>query len=204
MKKIYITDIKPLCSDSVFEGLYLKTNEYFKLKIDRKNRREDKNRTLAGAYLLEKCLAEYGVDAERTRISEGEKGKPQIDTFPFNISHSGEYAVIAVGDGEIGVDIEKIKSAPTGLLDRIALPNEKAKISAAKEILRLWTRKEAFAKCLGTGIGEEIWTVDLTGDAFVFKGKAYNLRTFVFDDYYISGFCEEDYPPNEIVKVKLK
>lgn len=39
----------------------------------------------------------------------GEQGKPQIVNFPkkFNLSHSGDYVVCGVSDGEVGVDIQK-------------------------------------------------------------------------------------------------
>ena len=39
----------------------------------------------------------------------GELGKPQIVNIPkkFNLSHSGDYVVCAVGDGEVGADIQK-------------------------------------------------------------------------------------------------
>lgn len=38
----------------------------------------------------------------------GEQGKPQIVNFPkkFNLSHSGDYVVCGVSDGEVGVDIQ--------------------------------------------------------------------------------------------------
>lgn len=195
-------DTKPLCSDNLFQGLYLQTNKYFKLRIDKKNRREDKNRTLAGAYLLGKCLSDCGLNIERVEIYPGEGGKPMIKEFPFNISHSGELAACAIADGEVGVDVEKVKQVSGKILDKIALPTERARISAAKEIIRLWTRKEAFAKCLGTGIGEEIWKADLTGDVFVYRGKTYRLRTFVFGDYYVSVCTEDEFPPEQIEIIK--
>lgn len=200
---IYITDTKPLCSDSLFQGLYLKTNEYFKERIDKKSRREDKNRTLAGAYLLRKGLEKMGVDPDTVRIITTEKGKPYIDGIFFNISHSGERAVCAFGTSETGVDIEKIKPLSERLMDKIALPSERAKISAAKQIVRLWTRKEALAKCVGTGLGEEIFKTDLSEDVVRYEGMTYRFKSFELGEYMMSVCTEFNFPPEKIVNLKL-
>ncbi len=200
---IYITDTKPLCSDKLFQGLYLKVNEHFKEKIDKKKLREDKNRTLAGAFLFKTGMEKMGLSAD-AEIYSSDKGKPYTDSIFFNISHSGNRAVCTFGITEIGVDIEKIRPVSSGLLGRIAFPNERSKVSAEKEILRLWTRKEAFAKCLGTGIGEEIWKVDLTADVFSYKSEIYRLKTFLLEDYYISVCVKDDFPPEEIEKITLR
>lgn len=197
-------NVKPLLSESLYQGLYLKTNEYFRKKIDIKKIREDKIRTLAGAYLLSYGLKKLGFDPDKVKIETVEKGKPYIAGTFFNISHSGDLAVCAFGDSEIGVDIEKIKPASERVKNKIALPSERAKISAAKQIIRLWTRKEAFGKCLGSGIGEYIFKIDLMGDTVYYGGNTYGIRTLCFDEYYLSVCTENNMPSTEIIKVKPK
>ena len=199
---IYITDTKPLCSDKLFQGLYLKTNDYFKEKIGKKKLREDKNRTLAGAFLLKTGMEKMGLKDE-VKIYSSEKGKPYIDGLFFNISHSGEKVVCAFGTSEIGVDIEKIKPLSDRLLKKISLPSERTKISAAKQIVRLWTRKEAIAKCVGTGLGEEIFRTDLSEDVVRYNGVTYRLKSFVLDEYILSVCSEFDFPPEKIEKITL-
>ena len=199
---IYITDTKPLFGDNLFRGLYLKTFDYFKEKIDKKKLREDQNRTLAGAALLRKGLEKMGVSTD-VRINEAPKGKPYIDGVFFNISHSGEKAVCAFGKNEIGVDIEKIKPLSERLMDKIALPNERAKISAANQIVRLWTRKEALAKCVGEGLGEEIFKTDLSEDVVRYGGMTYRLKSFELGEYMLSVCTEFDFPPEKIINIKL-
>lgn len=46
----------------------------------------------------------------------GEHGKPQIVNFPkkFNLSHSGDYVVCGVSDGEVGVDIQNGSPSKSG------------------------------------------------------------------------------------------
>ena len=200
---IYITDTKPLCSDKLFQGLYLKTNDHFKEKIDKKKLREDKNRTLAGAFLLKAGMEKLCLKTD-VKIYSSDKGKPYIDGLFFNISHSGDRAVCAFGTSEIGVDIEKIKPLSDRLMQKIALPSERAKISAAKQIVRLWTRKEALAKCVGTGLGDEIFKTDLSEDIVRLNGVTYRLKSFELDEYMLSVCSEFDFPPEKIEKVTIR
>jgi 4'-phosphopantetheinyl transferase len=107
-----------------------------------------------------------------------EHGKPRITNpaaqdIRFNVSHSGEQAVVAVVSGrEIGVDVEQIREnmeidslaerffsiAEKDFLRR--LPQEE-KLST---FFRFWTCKEAFLKAQAVGLSRSLasFTVDLT------------------------------------------
>ena len=56
----------------------------------------------------------------------GELGKPQIVNIPkkFNLSHSGDYVVCAVGDGEVGADIQKWVPYKERTAERFFAPTE--------------------------------------------------------------------------------
>ena len=70
-------------------------------------RGEDTKRTLAGRILLKKMIKRlYGK--EDFKLCYNENGKPLCDFCYFNISHSGDYAVCAVSEREIGVDTEQM------------------------------------------------------------------------------------------------
>ncbi len=94
-------------------------------------------------------------------------GKPRLaDTqenqgLVFNISHSGEYAVLAFAhDIALGVDIELPRSRLDldGLADFCLAPEEREwwrtlpTDERLSEFLRLWVSKEAFVKAAGRGI----------------------------------------------------
>lgn len=109
--------------------------------------------------------AELGVSPESLQFSLGEHGKPRIEAAPscqFNVSHSGELALIGFaqpGD-EIGVDIEvlRVMSNSEALAERHYVGGELAAVLAASgperdlAFLRVWTRKEACMKAVGSGL----------------------------------------------------
>ena len=68
-------------------------------------RGEDTKRTLAGRILLKKMIKRlYGK--EDFKLYYNENGKPLCDFCFFSISHSGDFAAVAVSDNQVGVDIQ--------------------------------------------------------------------------------------------------
>lgn len=102
---------------------------------------------------------------EEIKINKAEHGKPYLPDTPelaFNLSHSADAMVIAVGwNCQLGVDIESCKprASLAGLVDKCFAEEEIAywqKLPEAQKIpefYRFWTRKEAFVKATGRGIG---------------------------------------------------
>lgn len=96
-------------------------------------------------------------------------GKPALDLEPrgeplhFNLSHSGELALVALSPaGPVGVDVETLAQATERAPDLAwALsPLERHQLAAlpwpqrALATYRCWTRKEALLKAVGCGIGQ--------------------------------------------------
>lgn len=77
-----------------------------------------------------------------------ELDKKPIMTPPdlhFNISHSGEYTLIAISEKKVGIDIQQHKPISYDIiLNRFFHKNDKAQ--TLKEFYDLWTAKEAFIK----------------------------------------------------------
>ncbi len=145
----------------------------------------DRKRCIAGGLLLKKYLGD-------TRIYTDEFGKPRAGSgVCFNLSHSGDWVALVLGEDEVGCDIERIKQADALRLGKIVFTeNELRRISDSPDRLgvfyTLWTKKEALLKCMGKGFHRSAKTVDVSGRSFSEDGSVYNLSTQLFADYAIS------------------
>ncbi|MEU6421606.1 4'-phosphopantetheinyl transferase family protein [Streptomyces spiralis] len=81
----------------------------------------------------------------------------------FSLSHSSGMALIGIAAVPIGVDVEEVPGTSTVKVCSTAVhPDERAEIEAVPATLRraafgqLWTRKEAYLKGLGTGLGRPL------------------------------------------------
>jgi 4'-phosphopantetheinyl transferase len=134
----------------------------------------DARRYRAAHVALREVLAQAtGVAAAALRFVEGRHGKPALvarAACRFNLSHAADLALIAVSPThDVGVDVEMHRPVE----DREALSRtcfterERAQLAAVAPsardaaFLRLWTRKEACLKALGTGLSVDPATVEV-------------------------------------------
>jgi 4'-phosphopantetheinyl transferase len=117
---------------------------------------------------LRRVLAQYtGQAAAGVALRYTAYGKPELAEggLQFNVSHSGQHALIAVSREAIGVDLEwtaypGFELAP--LIDLVCHAREKAQLDQldgeARFMLfhRIWTQKEAYCKALGLGLQEHL------------------------------------------------
>lgn len=97
----------------------------------------------------------------------GAHGKPCLAAswaasgLTFNLSHSGDVALVAVGKNRaLGVDVEQVRAdrATVRLAERFFAPEEVAVFSAlppaqwTEAFFNAWTRKEAYIKAHGKGL----------------------------------------------------
>lgn len=137
-----------------------------------------KEEFIASRWLLRKVLAGYtGVTADTVAFLRSDKGKPYLphSDIQFSLSHSGHWALLAVGNANlIGVDIEGVRATRDllAIAESYYHPHEFAQLQTlegaaqADYFYRLWTLKEAFFKALGTGISAGLEKVhfSLEGD----------------------------------------
>jgi 4'-phosphopantetheinyl transferase len=128
--------------------------------------------------LLRFILAKYLHVAPATiEFDYGIAGKPSLVTIgsrhplQFSLAHSGGTALVAVTrENDIGIDIERLALGRdlTQLAEHSLTPNEWEMWSNAltacqrKIFYRLWVRKEAYLKGIGTGLTFPVNRVDVS------------------------------------------
>jgi 4'-phosphopantetheinyl transferase len=130
-------------------------------------------RHILGAYL--------GIPAREVAIRTDRRGKPHLDStrhgahLRFNLSHSRDLALVALGDREIGVDVEAARPAcdADALVGRYFSREEcdeylaLAPAERPRAFFAAWTLKEAYLKARGEGLagGLDGCTVPMHPDA---------------------------------------
>jgi 4'-phosphopantetheinyl transferase len=133
------------------------------LRAGRMKSPQGRTRAVVARAALRKLLAaELGRTPEELVFTVGPHGKPRLDDessgVRFNLSHSGELALIAIARGavEVGVDLEEVqpRADMSGVARRVFTEAEREAVEAGGEIAfyRHWVAKEAFVKATGRGI----------------------------------------------------
>jgi 4'-phosphopantetheinyl transferase len=132
---------------------------------------------VAHGRLRELLAPLVGIAATAIEFTAGTDGKPVLagvatgSELHFNLSHSGTLGLIGWSWGrEVGVDVEVWRSMRDegALVRRYFSAHEVAAWEALPPVQRheaffnLWTRKEAYVKALGHGLGLPLHSFDVT------------------------------------------
>jgi 4'-phosphopantetheinyl transferase len=136
-----------------------RANRYFHLK--------DKNRSIISRGALRIILGKYlNQRPDLIEFGIGKNKKPYIlntneTDLHYNISHSGDWILIAISNSETGADTEFINHdfryteviADNFTADEISYVKQNASVD---RFFMLWTRKEALTKATAKGLDEDL------------------------------------------------
>ena len=168
----------------------------------------DALRCLAAGLLL------YGAFGERARnahFEHGKRGKPFLqDVSQFNLTHAGDYAVLALSKEAVGVDLERIRGINwSRVAERFFHPDEQRFLAEAADpqttFFTIWTLKESYLKAIGHGfsVSPRSFCVLPESAGAVLEGDAgFRFQSFSsFPGYCLSVcFREEEVSSNVILK----
>lgn len=173
----------------------------------------DRNAFILSRAILRSLLGEYcRIPADKIAFGYGPRGKPVVHVpagcspVEFNVSHSHGMAVYAIArDCPVGIDVEYVREVKEadGIVTGQFAPEEisayRALSTAAKQrgFFHLWTRKEAYIKALGEGLGHPLdrFAVSLEPGAARFlridsapdRENDWMLRDLALDPSYIAA-----------------
>lgn len=172
-------------------------------KVKACKRKADKARSLGCGLLLQYAMQETagrdncGWKKLKLEYMEKTGGKPYFAASGapfFSLSHSGNYAALALSWQEIGLDIQQIRSYGAGLAERVLSKPEYAQYQKAetkKEQEKIffcgWCARESYGKLTGKGLL-------LPLSEFFYNQKMQMMadvccHTFPFGREYYGGVC---------------
>lgn len=169
----------------------------------------DKQRALKTYFIRRKILSAYtDISPEKIIFKYNVHGKPYFTDgnnfgIKFNYSHSQDLLLFAIClDNEIGVDMELIKDLPDlkNLAENYFSQEEFRYYQSFKSpeeklffYYKIWTRKEALLKAIGTGLTENLKELNVPG-----KIEKDNSKLIV--NYYKKNWtiCDLKVPKNFI------
>ena len=140
---------------------------------------------LAAGYLLAVYLGVH----EDCDWRKNEYGKPEFVSGKeyYNLSHSGDYVVLAVADCEVGVDVQMLRDYKETAAKRILseaeqemvkrLDNTGDDVGRLEVFARAWSRVEAALKLRGTGFAGE-WDKSVVDECYI--------QTWQMEKYFFS------------------
>lgn len=150
-------------------------SEEEKLRANRFYFKNHQHHFRSARFTLRSIIAQYLQIAPQTvRFDYKPHGKPFLPDYPtisFNLSHSGEYGVIAIGHTyPLGIDIERFSARPyLGIATHVFSAIEHATLQALPKGLQpwmffnTWAQKEAFIKLIGLGLSYPTTKLTLDG-----------------------------------------
>ena len=131
-------------------------------------------------------------------------GKPHVTGGEISITHTARYVLCAISDGNVpvGLDAEEIggrldEERRRAMAQRWFSEAERAEaIESEEAFYRVWTRKEAYVKRLGTGL-RDLSAIDTA-----------SVTDCRFAEYRLGGTCitlacaPDECPPEEICMVE--
>ena len=128
------------------------------------------------------------------------------------MSHSGNYVALAYGDCALGIDIEKIREKDSAVAKRCFTQEEYEYILKGfsnnsiklhedsngmlkdinRRFFRIWTMKESYLKCTGTGISIPLNSFYVNPATLMVEDTGYRFQIWDDEEYCIALCTEEE------------
>ena len=210
---LYAMNVAALVTDdALFRKAFALASPTRKEKAARYRRREDAALSLGVELLLRYAYARAGMPFPKRFITSA-NGKPFGGELFFNLSHSGEWALCAVANGEVGCDVEKIDPAHLRIAERFYSATENEQLAAADNeeervlrFFRMWTLKESFIKAADAHVDSMFsGPTVILGEPSRIEGESVTVAEYTELPGYACAACSysgEELPPLQILELR--
>lgn len=182
MKNVYYININNFDMDKVNYRLLLPEDR--KIRVEKALSKEKAKQICMAGLLVRYCLKKYGINPDYiTKAKHSSTGKPYFQhlNFNFNLSHSGTIVCIITSDeSEVGIDVQIVKKNIAYAMKDFFCEED----ISANEIIDdvkgtfLWSKKEAFLKCIGTGWNQKAYKgLSVKNECVIYNNSIYYFKT---------------------------
>ena len=166
-------------------------------KVERLKKADKKAQSIGAELLLNYAVKQKYKTKTPVKWSTDGNGKLYLIDYPdlyVNLSHSGCYAVCAVNNTPVGVDIQRGRECDMKMARRFFTSEETYYINSSLDkehsFFKIWTRKESFVKAIGKGITIPLNSFSVLDDMLEYNGKSYKFREYtVSQQGYVLSAC---------------
>jgi 4'-phosphopantetheinyl transferase len=189
---IFITSF----TDQLERGLFLDYLSFLSPELIEKNsnyvRWQNRHSHLFGKLLLIEALKEHGIENDIWKyVAYNAYQRPYLtlNEYDFNISHSGDYVICAVGKKiKLGIDIEENRNVNFQNFKQVMSPGQWNKINHSnypmKEFYKYWTIKESVIKADGRGFTIPLDELEVNNNTIHYDDQSWFLKEVEIDSDY--------------------
>ncbi|MGT2924936.1 4'-phosphopantetheinyl transferase family protein [Streptococcus caviae] len=197
MNNIKILSINDI-SVEVYQLHLSLASSYKRERIDKFKNKDDKLRSIASDILIRQTVSTYkNIPIENVEILTNPFGKPYTPNcrLEYSVSHSHQLSILGFGFHPIGVDIEKMEEIEFDAIFKqfgtdLEYANFKKSVYQKEYFYKIWTLKEAYFKCLGTGITDlQAIEIIIKDDQIIVDKLGYHFESFLINKDYMVAIC---------------
>lgn len=195
--KIYLININDVSENELHLWYNCMSNQR-KKEADNIKNKSKRISSIVSDHLCRKAVSGFSNMPENEIVfSKNKYGKPFANgtNAHFSVSHSGDLVICAVSEKEIGTDIEKKREIRLDAAKRFATESEIDYIgNSTDSFFEIWTLKEAYFKCIGTGLGADIKTVSFSrdGSRFLCSEPGFIITKLDLPEGYTGFVCTKE------------
>jgi 4'-phosphopantetheinyl transferase len=189
--KLYFTASQQKLPEDLFQFHLNKLPHELKVINSRYLRWQDRQAHLLGKILLQNGLKEYGYNNDVLKnLKYNKHNRPFLNAgIDFNLSHSGEYVICAIGENlRLGVDIEIVREINfkdfIGVMTTEQWVDINNSENPVKSFFKYWTIKESLIKADSRGLEIPLLDIHVKDNMINYDNYLWYLIPLYIDNNY--------------------